>query len=112
MNSKDIERGIINARVNDKNATILVGEILIITIVAGIVSWSWWIGGGVFIGLWILIRKQKAAKIICVILSIFWGMIGYCIGMAFKSIPAASVLAIIAYGIGYNIHSSAVQRFN
>jgi hypothetical protein len=107
--SDDVRKGVTNARFNDRNSTILFGEILCIAIVAGMLCRSWWTFGGVFIGLCIILYIPVLSGILLVILSLFWGFFGYALGALFQSTAAMVVLGILGFFTGLGVHLSGRQ---
>lgn len=107
--SKDVRRGITNAKFNEENRGLLIGEIILISIVLGVWKQSWWVFGGVFFGLLIALSIKPLAAIICFTLSLLWGLIGVLIGGIIGSNAATVVLGLIGFMAGLGTHMSAIE---
>ncbi|MBQ3754243.1 MAG: zinc ribbon domain-containing protein [Prevotella sp.] len=84
---------------NKENSDALPVQIFIIAIIMGFACKSWWVGGGVFIGLSILMLIPYIGQVVCVILSLLYAYIGYLLGEHFFSSEAGWVIAIFV-GLG------------
>lgn len=109
MSASDVRKGFTNARFNEKNSNILFLEILLIAVAAGVEFESWWVFGGTLLALSVALYIRAVAIPFMVILSVFWGLFGYSIGVAADSIAASVVLGIIAFLMGIGVHFSALQ---
>lgn len=109
MSANDVRKGVTNARFNEKNSNILFLEIIAIAVAAGAGTESWWVFGGVFIALTGGLYIRVIAIPLMVVLSCFWGLIGYGIGSAADSTGAAVVLGILGFLMGLGVHFSALQ---
>lgn len=105
-NSESVRKGVLNAMYDYKNRNIVGTEILIIAIVCGVYFSSWWIFGGVLVGLILMFAVRILSFLLCAILTLGWGFIGLAVGMGFGSNPAGYVLAGIGLLIGYFVHFS------
>ena len=106
-----VRKGIVNAQFNEENSGILSGEIVIIAIIVGVVQQSWWWFGGSLVGLLLLLAIPYVGSLLCIILSLAWGVIGYVIGINFISDNAAWVMGILATLAGLGIHFSGREWF-
>ena len=84
---------------NKENSDALPLQIFIIAVIMGFAYKSWWIGGGVLIGLNILLLIPYIGQVVCVILSLLYAYIGYLLGERFFSSEAGWVIAIFV-GLG------------
>ena len=108
MSDVNVRKGMTNARFNEKNSGILFGEIAIVAIIAGFMYHSWWVFGGVLLGLIIGIIIPGVAIFVAIGFSIAWGFIGYTIGSMFSN-EASIVLAIIGFLAGLGLHLSGIE---
>ena len=108
----NVRRDFTQAKFNDENSTFLFGQILVVSIILGLVAQSWWIFGLVLIGLIVSLRFKKVALVVCFLLALAWGGLGVAIGNAFESLGASVVLAIIGFLIGLGGNLSGLQWFN
>lgn len=109
MSSKDVRKGMTEAKFNEENASILFGEIGLIAIGLGLFAQSWWVFGGVLLGLLLAILIPGIAIVLMVAFSLAWGAIGYAIGTLFDSFGASVVLCIIGFLFGLGVHLSALE---
>ena len=72
---KDTRAAINQAEVKDSAASILFGEIAIISLIAGVIASSWGVGGGVLLGLIVITWFKRALIALLVILTIIWPII-------------------------------------
>ena len=91
------------------NIKILLLEIFIIAIVAGFYYHSWWVFGGVVVGLFIALNIRILAIIINIIFSLGWAFIGFTIGTYTNNTTASIVLALIALVAGLLFHKSGIK---
>lgn len=108
MSDINVRKGVTNARFNEKNSGIFFVEIAIVAIIAGYAYKSWWVFGGVLLGLIIGLVIPGVAIFVAIGFSIAWGFIGYAIGSWFSG-QAAIVLAIIGFLAGLGLHLSAIE---
>ncbi|HGA6477148.1 TPA: hypothetical protein ACIS76_000480 [Salmonella enterica subsp. enterica serovar Saintpaul] len=109
MSSQDVRRGITNAHFNEQHSNILFGEVFLIAIVAGLVTKSWWVGGGTLAAFIIGLQFSFIAIPLLFILSLVWGAIGYGIGTLFESSGASWVIGIFAFLCGLGVHLAGLQ---
>lgn len=110
--STHVRKGVTNAQFNEENSSTLIGEILIIAVIIGIYMKSWWWFGGSLLGLGILICIPYIGALLCFILSLAWGVIGYAIGDGLIGSNAAGwVIGILAFLGGLGVHFSARTWF-
>ena len=109
MNSRDVRRGVTQAKFNDKNINILSVEIFIIAVIFGVGYESWIVFGGVFLGLIYGMKIKPLAIVFCYLFGIIWGIIGYIIGMFIGSHGASISLGIIGLIVGIKTHLSAIE---
>lgn len=100
-----VRRGMTNAKFNEEMSNVLGYEVSFIAISIGLLTKSWWWGGGTFLALLILTMIPSTGKILCVILGLAWGVIGYFVGEFFFGADAGWVIGIILgiCGIGANL---------
>ena len=111
--STSVRKGVTDAKVNEEMAGYLFLEILILSIAAGFETSSWWVFGGVFLGLLTVINIPQLVEFICWIAAIAWGVIGFGIGMSLIEDTGAAVVLFIILGlVSYGVHKAAIQYFN
>lgn len=108
----NFRRGIVQAHDNYGNKKILYTELFIIAVICGAVWKSWWIFGGVWVGLSLLLSVKVLNKVMCVLLSLGWAVGGLAVGMIFGSDAASYVLALLAFLAGLGVHFGALQYHN
>lgn len=111
-NVGQIRKGVTTSKFNEDNSGVLTGEIFIIAAVIGLVEQSWWYFGGILLGLSILLNIPFFGALLCILLSIAWGVIGFFIGSLLDSDAASWVIGILAFIAGLGIHFSGKQWFN
>ena len=105
--STSVRKGVTDAKFNEEAASVVVGEILLLSVFAGLASSSWWCFGGAFIVLVIIIAVPQLAWI----MSVFWSGLGYWLGkVVIEDIGAAVILSAIFGGGSYVLHRAAVQH--
>jgi hypothetical protein len=109
INSDDVRKGITQANFNEKYSGFLFSELSVLSIACGLYWHSWWVFGIVYFGFIVCLIVQKLATILCILLSIVWGIIGYFIGTLFDSLGASVVLSIIGLLTSGGAHISALQ---
>jgi len=109
MSSANVRKGMTNAKFNEENSNILFGEIFIIAIGLGLFAQSWWVFGGVFLGLIISLFIPKVSIILMIAFSLCWAVIGYGFGSLFGSVGASIVLSILGLISGLGLHFSALE---
>ena len=107
--SAQVRKGVTNAHFNEENSGVLSVEISIIAIIIGICMQSWWWFGGSLVGLFILLAIPYLGAVLCVVLSLAWGVIGYAIGDWLISNAAGWVIGILAVISGLAVHFSGRQ---
>ncbi|MBQ6277362.1 MAG: zinc ribbon domain-containing protein [Bacteroidales bacterium] len=98
------------AQWNESNSGALPIQAGIIAIVMGIIFKSWWVGLGTFFGFFILIMLPRIGIVVCVLLSLFYGYIGYVIGALFST-AAGWVIGIIIGLASLSINLSSRKWF-
>lgn len=109
MSHENVRKGITNANFNQEQSGILFGEIFLIAGGLGLYTESWWVFGGLFIGLIIGLFIPFVAIPLMILLSLCWGAIGFGIGTLFGSTAAAAVLGIIGLLAGAGVHMAALE---
>lgn len=101
--SENVRKGVLGAIYEYKNRNIVGGEILLIAIVCGVYFASWWVFGGVLAGCILMFSIRILSFLLCAVLTLAWGGIGYAIGTEF-SVAAGYVLGGVGLLLGYAIH--------
>lgn len=99
----------IDSNYDEINIKILLFEIFIIAIVAGFYYQSWWLFGGIVVGLFIALNIRILAIIINIIFSLGWAFIGFAIGTYTSSLTASIIIAIIGLIGGLVFHKSGIK---
>lgn len=106
-----VRRGMTNAKFNEQMSDFLGIEISSIAVAIGFLTKSWWWGGGTFLALLILTIIPSTGKILCVILGLAWGVIGYFVGDFFFGADAGWVIGIILGICGIGVNLAGRQHF-
>jgi hypothetical protein len=109
MSIKDVRAGISQAQMNEDSINYLLGEILIISIITGVITKSWWVFGAVLIGLFVGFMFKKIAIFLIILFSISWSTIGFIIGFHIGGFGAAFVIGFIILAISAGLHFSALE---
>lgn len=109
MSSRDVRKGVTNAKFNEEQSNVLMIEIMIISIGFGLFTQSWWGFGGILIALMMSMHIPFIAIPLMVVLSVGWGIIGYGIGSLFGSTGASVVMGGIAFLAGIGTHMAALE---
>ncbi len=104
MDSDNVHRGVLGAIYEYRNRNIIGGEILILAVLFGVYFSSWWVFGGILIGGVLMLFIRILSILLCAVLTLAWGGIGFALGMGFGSDAAGYVLAGIGLLLGYIIH--------
>ena len=107
--SSEVRKGVSNAHFNEEQSSIFIIEVFVISIVAGLYYSSWWVFGGVLLGLIIAVFIKILSVPLTLAFSACWGYIGYMIGSYFESRSASIVLAIIGFLAGLGCHLAACE---
>ena len=97
------------ANFNESNSNFLFGQIFVVSVALGLIAGSWWIFGISLIGLIVILRFKKVAVLVCFVFALAWGGLGIVIGVAFESVGASVVLAIIGFLVGLGGNLSGLQ---
>ncbi|RIL03537.1 MAG: hypothetical protein DCC71_14915 [Proteobacteria bacterium] len=84
----------------------VVAEFLLIAFVVGIVTKTWIGFVGTFAGLYMLYRFTRLAAVLALVLSLYWGLLGYHLGVATGGLPAGVLLGAAGFVVGLGIHRS------
>ena len=101
---RNIRANIAQAKMNENASTVFIIEILILSIVLGVLTSSWWVFGISLIGLMVLFTIKIFALILGVLFSIGWAVIAYLLGTyIFEEMSAGIVIALIVANVNRNI---------
>jgi hypothetical protein len=105
---EDIRAGVSQAKVNEDLAGGMSAQFLILAIVAGLASESWWVFGGVFLGLPVAMLVPGLGTLLVVALTAGWGYCGYHVGDWVSSGDTGGivVITIISVVVGGTINLS------
>lgn len=113
--SADVRKGVTEAKFNESQSGLIFMEHFLVSVLVGVIchmhfhKWGWWAFGGAYIGGFILLMIPFFANLFSLACSIGWGYLGYLIGMAFKSFPAAIVLAFLFFLVSFGMHLAGLQ---
>lgn len=113
--SADVRKGVTEAKFNESQSGLIFMEHFIASVLVGVIchmhfhKWGWWAFGGAYIGGFILLMVPFFANLFSLACSIGWGYLGYLIGMAFKSFPAAMVLAFLFFLVSMGMHLAGMR---
>lgn len=108
MNSGEVRKGVTQAKFNADYANVVFGEIGLIAIAVGVYCQSWYVFGGVLLGLICTMMIPLLNIILAITLSVIWGGIGYEIG-TFFSTQASYVICGLSFLSGIGIHLAAIE---
>jgi uncharacterized membrane protein YjjP (DUF1212 family) len=81
----------------------------VIAFVAEFYYQSWWVFGGVILGLVIALNFKVLSIISNILFSLGWAFIGFVIGSYSQNFTASIVLAVIALVAGLIFHRSGIK---
>lgn len=82
----------------------VVAEFLLIAFVVGIVTKTWIGFVGTFASLYVLYRFTRLAAVLALVLSLYWGLLGYHLGVATGGLPVGVLLGAAGFVVGLGIH--------
>ena len=109
MSSKDVRRGITNARINEEAFGIIGFESIVVAIAMGLLLKSWLVFGGVFLGLIIIFTIPKIRVFIIGLFCIGWAVLGYFIGVLIGSIGASITFCVLLLITSLGLHMQAIE---
>ena len=101
-----VRKGIIQAKKDEETPSMLFGEVIIFAAGFGYFLKSWWVFGGLFVGLSIALAIPPLVGLTFFILSLGWGYGGYLLGEDFDSNSASYVLAALGFLFSLAVHST------
>lgn len=104
--TENMRSGVLGAIYDYKNRKIIGTELIIIAVTSGIYFASWWVFGGVLIGLILMFSIKILSFLLCIILTLVWGLLGFMIGQSIGGNAPSFVFAGIGLLLGYFVHSS------
>ena len=104
-----VRRGVTNAKFNEQMSSVLIYEIIAVAVAIGLITESWWWGGGAFLGLIVLVSIPSTGMIISMLFGVAWGAVGYFVGGALFGESASWVIAGIAGLCGYGANEAGRQ---
>ena len=128
MSIGNTRKGFTQATFNDDASNILIGEILITSIIGGVYFESWYVFGGVLVGLMILFLIPVINIFLAIIFSLSWAIIGAGIVCYFQDInlnldtkfsidlvtilfstPASQIVGGILFLSGLGMHIAGIE---
>ncbi len=127
MSIGNTRKGFTQAQFNDSASSLLMGEIVVISALLGWANSSWYVFGGLFIGLIILFFIPVINIILTIIFSVAWAFIGAAICCYFEdvslsdtsslddlfltlfSVPSSQVVGAILLLISLGIHFAGIE---
>ena len=127
MSIGNTRKGFTQAQFNDSASSLLMGEIVVISALLGWANSSWYVFGGLFIGLIILFFIPVINIILTIIFSVAWAIIGAGICCYFEdvslsdtsspgdlfltlfSVPSSQVVGAILLLISLGLHFAGIE---
>ena len=128
MSVGNTRKGFTQATFNDDASNVLIGEILIASIIGGVFFESWYVFGGVLLGLMILFLIPVINIVLAVVFSLSWAVIGAGIVCYFQDIslnletnisfnlvillfstPASQIIGVILFLSGLGMHLAGIE---
>jgi len=88
----------------EQNRPVSVAEFLFIACVVGVLTETWLGFLGTFFGLYALYRFTRLSAVLSLALSLYWGLLGYHLGVSTGEVGVAPLLAGLAFAIGAWVH--------
>jgi len=106
----DVRRALTQARFNEDNANLLIGEIVIVAFAVAALANSVIVAVLALIGMIFGLQHPGFAGVMVLVFSIGWGVIGWFLGMALgESLDAAIGVALLGFVIGLGANLSGVE---
>jgi len=128
MSIGNTRKGFTQATFNEEAANVLMGEILIVSIIGGVFFESWYVFGGILVGLLILVGIPKINIILSIFLSLCWALIGAWIACYYQDInpnletkisidlvtllfstPASQIVGGLLFLCGLGMHMAGIE---
>ena len=128
MSVGNTRKGFTQATFNDDASNILIGEILITSIIGGVFFESWYVFGGVLVGLMILFLIPVINIVLAIVFSLSWAIIGAGIVCYFQDInlnletnisidlvtllfstPASQIVGGVLFLSGLGMHMAGIE---
>ena len=128
MSIGNTRKGFTQATFNDDASNVLFGEIIIASIVVGVFFESWYVFGGVLVGLIILFCIPVINIVLAIVFSLLWAVIGAGIACYFQDInlnletnisidlvtvlfstPASQIVGGILFLVGLGMHLAGIE---
>lgn len=82
----------------------VVAEFLLIAFVVGIVTKTWLGFVGTFAGLYAIYRFTRLSAVLALALSLYWGLLGYHVGVAAGGFAGGVLLGGVGFVVGIGVH--------
>lgn len=82
----------------------VVAEFLLIAFVVGIVTKTWLGFVGTFAGLYAIYRFTRLSAVLALALSLYWGLLGYHVGVAAGGLVGGVLLGAAGFVVGLGVH--------
>jgi hypothetical protein len=82
----------------------VVADFLLIAFVVGIVTKTWLGFLGTFFGLYALYRFTRLSAVLSLALSLYWGLLGYHLGVARDQLGVGPLLAGVGFAVALGVH--------
>jgi len=128
MSIGNTRKGFTQATFNDEASNFLIGEILIASIVGGVFFESWYVFGGMLVGLIILFIIPVINIILSIVFSLFWAVTGAWIACYYQDInlnletkisidlvtllfstPASQIVGGLLFLCGLGMHMAGIE---
>lgn len=110
MNYKDVRKGVSQAEVTESGSMIFLGEIILASIVIGMILSSWAVFGGSLLLFLVLTFIRKTRVILMISFTICWPILIWIIINDFGGTLATKVIfAILGFVIATGVHLAAFE---
>lgn len=87
----------------------VVAEFFLIAFVVGITTKTWAASVATFLVLDALYRYTRISAVLSLVLSLYWGLLGFHLGAAVGGIAVAPLFAVGAFVLGLGVHHAGLQ---
>ncbi len=87
----------------------VVAEFFLIAFVVGIMTKTWAASVATFFVLYALYRYTRLSAVLSLVLSLYWGLLGFHLGVAVGGIAVAPLFAIGAFVLGLGVHRAGLH---
>jgi hypothetical protein len=88
----------------------VVAEFFLIAFVVGIMTKTWAASVATFFVLYALYRYTRLSAVLSLVLSLYWGLLGFHLGVAVGGIAIAPLFAVGAFVLGLGVHRAGLHE--